>query len=84
MNRVCGRNALGQGAGSNRALDKNRGLEGPAVTSLTEQMGKHVADFVLDLAVEEKLETAFLLNHGHTGALPSRVLRAGRHGAGRT
>ena len=46
---------------SRAALDKHRGLEGRPVTSVAEQMGKHVVDFVLDLAVEEKLETEFLL-----------------------
>src|SRR5918999_693164 len=44
---------------SKAALDEHRALEGHPVTSLAEQMGKHVADFVLDLAVEEKLETEF-------------------------
>ena len=43
------------------ALEKNRGYEGKSVLDLAEQQGKHVADFVLDLAVEEKLETEFLL-----------------------
>ncbi len=46
---------------SKAALDKHRALEGRSVTSLAEEMGKHVADFVLDLAVEEKLETEFVL-----------------------
>jgi N-acyl-D-amino-acid deacylase len=46
---------------SKAALDKNRGFEGRSVASLAEQAGKHVADFVLDLALEEKLETEFLL-----------------------
>ena len=43
------------------ALDKNRAFEGKSVLDLAEQQGKHVADFVLDLAVEEKLETEFLM-----------------------
>ena len=43
------------------ALDKNRAFEGKSVVDLAEQQGKHVADFVLDLAVEEKLETEFLM-----------------------
>ena len=46
---------------SKTALDTNRAFEGRSVTSLAEQMGKHVADFVIDLAVEEKLETEFQL-----------------------
>jgi len=43
------------------ALEKNRSLEGRPLTDLAEQLGKHVADVMLDLAVEEKLETEFLL-----------------------
>ena len=43
------------------ALDKNRAFEGKSVVDLAEQQGKRVADFVLDLAVEEKLETEFLM-----------------------
>src|SRR5215510_145266 len=43
------------------ALEKNRVLEGRTITDLAEAMGKHVADAMLDLAVEEKLETEFLL-----------------------
>ena len=46
---------------SKAALEKNRRLEGRSLTELAEQMGKHVADVMLDLAVEEKLETEFLL-----------------------
>ena len=46
---------------SKAALDKNRALEGRTLTDLAEAMGKHVADAMLDLAVEEKLETEFLL-----------------------
>ncbi len=46
---------------SKAALDKNRALEGRTLTDLAEAMGKHVADVMLDLAVEEKLETEFLL-----------------------
>src|SRR4029453_13987728 len=38
-----------------------RAFEGKSVLDLAEQQGKHVADFVLDLAVEEKLETEFLM-----------------------
>ncbi|HEV8142762.1 MAG TPA: amidohydrolase family protein [Methylomirabilota bacterium] len=43
------------------ALEKNRPLEGRPLTELAEELGKHVADVMLDLAVEEKLETEFLL-----------------------
>jgi len=46
---------------SKAALPKNRGLEGRTLTELAEAHGKHVADMMLDLAVEEKLETEFLL-----------------------
>jgi N-acyl-D-aspartate/D-glutamate deacylase len=46
---------------SKAALEKNRALEGRPLTELAEQLGKHVADVMLDLAVEEKLETEFLL-----------------------
>jgi N-acyl-D-aspartate/D-glutamate deacylase len=46
---------------SKTALPKNRALEGRTITDLAEAMGKHVADVMLDLAVEEKLETEFLL-----------------------
>jgi N-acyl-D-amino-acid deacylase len=43
------------------ALAKNRGLEGRRLTQLAEEQGKHVADVMLDLAVEERLETQFQL-----------------------
>jgi len=43
------------------ALEKNRALEGRSLTDLADALGKHVADVMLDLAVEEKLETEFLL-----------------------
>ncbi len=46
---------------SKAALDKNRHLEGRTLTDLAEAHGKHVADMILDLAVEERLETEFLL-----------------------
>jgi N-acyl-D-aspartate/D-glutamate deacylase len=46
---------------SKAALEKNRQLEGRTLTDLAEAHGKHVADMMLDLAVEEKLETEFLL-----------------------
>jgi N-acyl-D-aspartate/D-glutamate deacylase len=46
---------------SKAALEKNRHLEGRTLTDLAETHGKHVADMMLDLAVEEKLETEFLL-----------------------
>ena len=46
---------------SKAALEKNRALEGRTITDLAEATGKHVADVMLDLAVEEKLETEFLL-----------------------
>jgi N-acyl-D-aspartate/D-glutamate deacylase len=43
------------------ALEQNRGLEGLTLTALAEKQGKHVADAMLDLAVEERLETEFQL-----------------------
>jgi N-acyl-D-amino-acid deacylase len=43
------------------ALDKNRALEGRSIKELADAQGKHVADAMLDLAVEEKLETEFLM-----------------------
>ena len=43
------------------ALAKNRGLEGRTLTVLADEQGKHVADVILDLALEEKLETEFQL-----------------------
>jgi len=46
---------------SKAALDKNRSFDGRSLTELAEAHGKHVADMMLDLAVEEKLETEFLL-----------------------
>ncbi len=45
---------------SKAALAKNQALEGRSLTELAEAHGKHVADMMLDLAVEEKLETEFL------------------------
>jgi N-acyl-D-aspartate/D-glutamate deacylase len=46
---------------SRAVLDKNRALEGRTLADLAQAMGKHVADVMLDLAVEEKLETEFFL-----------------------
>jgi N-acyl-D-aspartate/D-glutamate deacylase len=46
---------------SKAALDKNRTLEGRTIAELAEAQGKHVADVMLDLALEETLETEFLL-----------------------
>jgi N-acyl-D-amino-acid deacylase len=43
------------------ALAKHQGLQGRKLTQLAEEQGKHVADVMLDLAVEEKLETEFQL-----------------------
>src|SRR3989442_1104355 len=39
------------------AMDKNRSLEGRGLAALAEEQGKHVADVMLDLALEERLET---------------------------
>ncbi len=46
---------------SKAVLEKNRGLQGRPLTELADELGKHVADLMIDLAVEEKLETEFLL-----------------------
>ncbi len=43
------------------ALPRNRAVEGRRLTELADEQGKHVADVILDLAVEEKLETEFQL-----------------------
>src|SRR5256712_4337126 len=43
------------------AMDKNRSLEGRGLAALAEEQGKHVADVMLDLALEERLETEFQL-----------------------
>jgi N-acyl-D-aspartate/D-glutamate deacylase len=59
---------------SKTALDKNRGLQGKKLTQLAEELGKHVADVILDLAVEEKLDTEFQLQ----SRPPEKRRRAGR------
>jgi N-acyl-D-amino-acid deacylase len=41
-------------------LPKNKGLEGRTVGQIAKQQGKGVIDALLDLVVEEKLDTAFL------------------------
>jgi len=43
------------------AMAKNRALEGQALTELAAAQGKHVADAMLDLALEEGLDTEFEL-----------------------
>src|SRR5205085_8880880 len=43
------------------ALAKNRALEGRSLTDLAAEQGKHVADLMLDLALEEGLATEFQL-----------------------
>jgi len=43
------------------SLDKNRALEGRGLEALAAEQGKHVADVMLDLALEERLETEFEL-----------------------
>src|SRR2546422_567182 len=42
-------------------MDKHCSLEGRRLAELAEEHGKHVADVMLDLAVEESLETEFQL-----------------------
>jgi N-acyl-D-aspartate/D-glutamate deacylase len=46
---------------SKAALATNRALEGRGLAQLAEELGKHVADVMLDLAVEENLDTEFQL-----------------------
>ncbi|HXD95999.1 MAG TPA: amidohydrolase family protein [Candidatus Acidoferrum sp.] len=43
------------------ALARNRALEGRSIADLAQTSGKHVADAILDLALDERLETEFLL-----------------------
>ena len=42
-------------------LDKNRALQGRGLQDLADEAGRHVADVMLDLAVEEELGTEFQL-----------------------
>ena len=46
---------------SKAVLPKNRALEGRGLAELAQEQGKHVADVMLDLALEERLETEFQL-----------------------
>ena len=46
---------------SKTGLARNAALQGRKLTELAEEQGKHVADAMLDLAVEERLETEFQL-----------------------
>jgi N-acyl-D-aspartate/D-glutamate deacylase len=46
---------------SRTALERNRALVGRTIAELAESTGRHVADVMLDLAVEERLETEFFL-----------------------
>src|SRR5262249_52862263 len=43
------------------SLEANRPLEGRRLVEIAERQGKHVADAMLDLAVQEGLETEFQL-----------------------
>ena len=43
------------------SLDRHRSLEGRGLAELADEQGKHVADVMLDLAVEENLDTEFQL-----------------------
>jgi N-acyl-D-aspartate/D-glutamate deacylase len=42
-------------------LQKHRSLEGQALMELAQEQGKHVADVLLDLALDENLETEFVV-----------------------
>jgi N-acyl-D-amino-acid deacylase len=46
---------------SRAALDRNRGLDGRGLAQLAEERGTTPADVMLDLALEERLETEFQL-----------------------
>ncbi|HEX6210883.1 MAG TPA: amidohydrolase family protein [Methylomirabilota bacterium] len=46
---------------SKTGLARNAALQGRKLTELAEEQGKHVADAMLDLAVDERLETEFQL-----------------------
>jgi N-acyl-D-aspartate/D-glutamate deacylase len=57
-------------------LERNRGCEGASIERLARAAGKHPIDFVLDLALEENLDTRFtatLLNSDEQAV--SRLLR---------
>ena len=41
-------------------LEKNRGLKGKTIGQIAREQGKGIVDAFLDLAVEEKLGTAFI------------------------
>jgi N-acyl-D-aspartate/D-glutamate deacylase len=43
------------------ALERNRALEGRKLVAIGEAQGKHAADVMLDLALDERLETEFQL-----------------------
>jgi N-acyl-D-amino-acid deacylase len=49
-------------------LSKNRGLKGKTVADLAQARGKHPLDAFLDLAVEEDLNTVFILGEINTDA----------------
>jgi len=44
---------------SKTVRDKNRALEGRTIADLAQSLGKHVADVMLDLSLDEGLETEF-------------------------
>ena len=56
-------------------LDKNRGLEGKSVVEISKETGKHIADVIVDLALEEDLETFFRYYKGRTDEEEERMLR---------
>ena len=56
-------------------LDKNRGLEGKSVVEISKETGKHIADVIVDLALEEDLETFFRYFKGRTDAEEEKMLR---------
>ena len=47
------------------ALARNRALEGRSIADLAQTSGKHVADAILDLAVEERLEPSSSSSRAH-------------------
>ncbi|MCH8190707.1 MAG: amidohydrolase family protein [Chloroflexi bacterium] len=55
-------------------LDKNQPLLGKSIKQVAEERGTHVADVLLDLALEEDLETRFRLYSGWTPERETEIL----------
>ncbi len=61
---------------SRAALEKNRSLEGRPAAELAQERGVELADFFLDLAVEENLSTEFGLLGNNDEKAVERMLRS--------